>query len=53
MIGYALVFAFSSFQHTAARRRLVRYGTVIFEEMWFQHTAARRRLEQAAFKAYF
>ena len=32
------------FQHTAARRRLVRGGALVFRSFRFQHTAARRRL---------
>ena len=32
------------FQHTAARRRLVKLGTSISPSALFQHTAARRRL---------
>ena len=33
-----------SFQHTAARRRLVVVASVIKSRLVFQHTAARRRL---------
>ena len=33
-----------SFQHTAARRRLVRFNSKNIVSMMFQHTAARRRL---------
>ena len=32
------------FQHTAARRRLVKLMTMLFKRLMFQHTAARRRL---------
>ena len=35
------------FQHTAARRRLVRFTSRGFRNRLFQHTAARRRLEFA------
>ena len=33
-----------TFQHTAARRRLVCQLTISKDKQWFQHTAARRRL---------
>ena len=36
------------FQHTAARRRLVRIGAMGFPFMLFQHTAARRRLVKSS-----
>ena len=37
------------FQHTAARRRLVRFAIMLASVSMFQHTAARRRLDNADF----
>ena len=36
----------AKFQHTAARRRLLFFGTRLFWKHQFQHTAARRRLPE-------